>query len=285
MPGCLYVVSTPIGNLDDITQRALTILRSVSTIAAEDTRRTGQLLRHFGISTPLTSLHGHNEGRKVPALLSVLERGCDIALVSDAGTPVISDPGRLLVQAAAAQEVRVVPIPGASAVMAALSVSGFPADSFVFLGFAPTRPAQRARWMDALTGEPRTVIFFEAPHRIRHTLRELSHKSVNRPIIVARELTKLHEEVRRGTTSSISADSVLEKGEFTVVLGPTDTFVSRAIPVSDQAVSDEFYQLTKIHGRARRAAVTETARKLGLSTKEVYDAVERVKRRAEAELP
>ena len=170
MAGSLYVVSTPIGNLDDITVRALHTLKSVGLVAAEDTRRTGLLLRHFGIATPTTSLHAHNETEKVPALLQKLSDGLDIALVSDAGTPLVADPGQRLIASAVSKGIRVVPIPGASAVLAALAASGWPADEFVFAGFAPSRSADRTRWLQALASEPRTVIFFEAPHRISKTL-------------------------------------------------------------------------------------------------------------------
>ncbi|HTL02328.1 MAG TPA: 16S rRNA (cytidine(1402)-2'-O)-methyltransferase, partial [Vicinamibacterales bacterium] len=160
MPASLFVVATPIGNLDDITLRALSILKRVSLIAAEDTRRTGTLLRHFGITTPTTSFHEHNERQKLPQLLQKLADGQDLALVSDAGTPVVADPGQRLIAAAIRQGMAVVPIPGASAVMAALVASGLPVDSFVFMGFAPSRSNDRNKWLAALAEEPRAIVFF-----------------------------------------------------------------------------------------------------------------------------
>ena len=170
MAGSLYVVSTPIGNLDDMTVRAVNTLKSVGLIAAEDTRRTGLLLRHFGIATPTTSLHAHNETEKLPALLHKLSEGIDIALVSDAGTPLVADPGQRLIAGAIGHGIRVVPIPGTSAVLAALAASGYPADQFVFAGFAPARSKDRKKWLQRLSDESRTVVLFEAPHRISRTL-------------------------------------------------------------------------------------------------------------------
>lgn len=279
MPGSLYVVSTPIGNLDDITLRALKVLKRVTTIAAEDTRRTATLLRHFGITTSLTSLHEHNERRKLPGLLAALARGEDIALVSDAGTPLISDPGQQLVLAATEQGFPVVPIPGPSAVLAALAVSGLPVDAFVFLGFPPTRPQRRTAWLATLAAEPRTVVFFEAPHRISRTLAEISAILVNRPIIVCRELTKLHEEIIHSTSQEILATLPKEKGEFTVVVGPQPLSKTPQEGVSDQEITHIFYQLTNSVGSPRRAAITETAKRFGLSTQSVYAAVERSKKK------
>lgn len=279
MPGSLYVVSTPIGNLDDITLRALKVLKSVTTIAAEDTRRTAILLRHFGISTPVTSLHEHNERRKLPVLLAALARGDAVALVSDAGTPLISDPGQQLVLAATEQGFPVVPIPGPSALLAALAVSGLPVDAFVFLGFPPTRPQRRTAWLATLAAEPRTVVFFEAPHRISRTLADISDISVNRPIIVCRELTKLHEEIIHSTSQEILAKLPKEKGEFTVVVGPQPLSETPPQGISDQEITDAFYQLTNSGGFLRRAAITRTAKRFGLSTKSVYAAVERTKKK------
>ena len=220
MAGSLYVVSTPIGNLDDMTVRALNTLKSVGLVAAEDTRRTGLLLRHFGIATPTTSLHEHNETEKLPALLRKLSDGVDIALVSDAGTPIICDPGQRLISAAIQQGIRVVPIPGASAVMAALAASGYSADEFVFAGFAPSRSKDRKQWLVAPVSGPRAIVFFETPHRITKTLSEMAEILVDRPITIARELTKLHEEVVRTTARLATVVQIAERGEFTIVLAP-----------------------------------------------------------------
>ena len=173
MPGILYVVATPIGNLEDITFRAIRVLREVAVIAAEDTRRTARLLQHYSISTPTTSLHEHNERARTPSLINRLTRGESIALVSDAGTPVVSDPGALLVAAAHAAGIRVEPIPGPSAALAAVSASGFQAEQVLFVGFPPSRAIARKRWLEELRDEPRIVVFFEAPHRIRATLADL----------------------------------------------------------------------------------------------------------------
>src|SRR5688572_30297958 len=216
MAGSLYVVSTPIGNLHDITVRALNTLKSVGLIAAEDTRRTGILLRHFGIATPTVSLHEHNETQKVPALLRKLSEGIDIAVVSDAGTPLLCDPGQRLISGAIEQGVTIVPIPGASAILAALAVSGYAADEFLFVGFAPSRSKDRKSWLQGLADEPRTVVFFESPHRISQTMSEMAAILVDRPITVTRELTKLHESVLRTTAREGPEAEVPERGEFTV---------------------------------------------------------------------
>ena len=277
MAGSLYVVSTPIGNLDDITVRALHTLKSVGLVAAEDTRRTGLLLRHFGIVTPTTSLHAHNETEKVPALLQKLSDGLDIALVSDAGTPLVADPGQRLIASAVSKGIRVVPIPGASAVLAALAASGWPADEFVFAGFAPPRSADRTSWLRALASEPRTVIFFEAPHRISKTLAAMGALLGDRPITVTRELTKLHEEILHTTARSASELKLNERGEFTIVLAPYMNPHVEPEDVADSTLSSYFYQLTNFKGLSRRQAVTATAREFGLSPNDVYDRLERQK--------
>ena len=277
MPASLFVVATPIGNLDDITLRALSTLNSVSLIAAEDTRRTGTLLRHFGITTATTSLHEHNERQKLPQLLQKLADGHDLALVSDAGTPVVADPGQRLIAAAIQQGIRVVPIPGPSAVMAALMASGLPADSFVFVGFAPSKSNDRNKWLAALADEHRPVVFFEAPHRIRKTLSAINLLLVDRPIIICRELTKLHEEVIRVTSTDLAALQVTEKGEFSIIIGPKTSANLPEQIAEDKDIYSYFYQLTNKSGVGRRAALTQTALKFGLSTNETYSAVERFK--------
>ena len=193
MSGTLFVVATPIGNLEDVTFRALRVLREVALIAAEDTRRTNRLLQHYSISTPTTSLHEHNEHAKVPLLLGRLQKGESIAIVSDAGTPLIADPGARLVAAAHQASVRVEPVPGPSAVMAALSTSGFELNQFVFLGFPPPKGKSRVDWFARLRAESRTLVIYEAPHRIRDTLSDLLDNLGDRPTLLARELTKLHE--------------------------------------------------------------------------------------------
>jgi len=278
MPASLFVVATPIGNLDDITLRALSILKRVSLIAAEDTRRTGTLLRHFGITTPTTSFHEHNERQKLPQLLQKLADGQDLALVSDAGTPVVADPGQRLIAAAIRQGMAVVPIPGASAVMAALVASGLPVDSFVFMGFAPARSNDRNKWLIALADEARAIVFFEAPHRIKKTLAAAAQLLVDRPMIICRELTKLHEEIIRTTTTAATNAPFTLRGEFTIVIGALPP--SSQVPlehIDDKEVFDYFCRLTNEIGLDRRPALAQTALRFGLSTNQTYSAVERVK--------
>ena len=218
--GILYIVSTPIGNLDDITLRALKILRHVDLIAAEDTRRTRKLLSYFDIHTPLVSYFEHNELKKIDKLLSHMKRGKEIALVSDAGTPGISDPGYRLVQQAIERGIPVIPIPGPSAVIAALSISGLPTDSFTFVGFLPKKGGKRRKLLDKLGDSDWTSILYESPHRLMETLEDLLAACGDRQIVVTRELTKAFEEVIRGRLSETI--DILKgkriKGEITIVL-------------------------------------------------------------------
>jgi len=216
MPGTLFVVATPIGNLEDLTFRALRTLREVDLIAAEDTRRTSKLLAHYAVQKPLVSLREHNEARVSADLAGRMASGVNVALVSDAGTPGIADPGARLVATAREQGIRVVPIPGPSAIAAAVSVSGFPTDTFTFLGFPPARGQAREDWFADIAAEQSMVIFFEAPHRIRSTLEGLSKTLGLRPIIVVREATKLHEWM----AISPKAADIVERGEFVVVVAP-----------------------------------------------------------------
>ena len=277
MAGRLYVVSTPIGNLDDMTVRAVATLKSVGLVAAEDTRRTGSLLRHFGIATPTTSFHLHNEAEKLPTLLKKLAEGVDIALVADAGTPVVADPGQRLIAGAIAQGTPVVPIPGASAVMASLAVCGYPADEFVFVGFAPSRSKDRIDWLQRLKGESRTVVFFEAPHRITKTLSDMASILAERPITVARELTKLHEHIVHTTAQAATSLKIPERGEFTIVLAPSANLDESPEVVDESELSDYFYHVTNTPTMSRRQAISATAHKFGLSTNAVYAILERLK--------
>jgi 16S rRNA (cytidine1402-2'-O)-methyltransferase len=275
MPGTLYVVATPIGNLEDVTLRALRILRGVSVIAAEDTRRTSRLLQHYSISTPTTSLHEHNERSKTPALIRQLIAGESIALVSDAGTPVVSDPGARLIANAHAAGVRVEPIPGASAAMAALSASGFDGDAFVFLGFPPARAAARRRWLADVARDDarRPVILFEAPHRIRETLTDMLEAFGDRVIAIGRELTKTHEEMVVAPISAHLKALAQGRGEYTLVVAPAAPPDEVATPETDQ-LFEEFSQLTSTDGVTRRSAIKQLATKYGLTAKEVYARVE-----------
>ncbi|MCX5833096.1 MAG: 16S rRNA (cytidine(1402)-2'-O)-methyltransferase [Deltaproteobacteria bacterium] len=201
--GTLFIVSTPIGNLEDITLRALRVLKEVSLIAAEDTRRIRKLLQAYGIKTPVMSLYDQVESKKAPLLISRLREGEDVAYVCDAGTPLISDPGYLLVQRAIEAGVPVVPVPGASAVMAALSVAGLPTDQFVFCGFPPSKAARRRQFLKSLAGETKTIIFFESPRRLYACLEDLHASWGERRAVITRELTKKFEEIYRGTLSQL----------------------------------------------------------------------------------
>ena len=276
--GTLFVVATPIGNLEDITLRALRILREVSIIAAEDTRRTAHLLARHAIATPTTSLHAHNERQKAPALVERLLKGESVALVSDAGTPTISDPGVQLIAAAVAAGVRVEPIPGPSAILAALTASGMLADSFTFLGFPPTKTKDRRQWFDRLRRAGGIVVFFEAPHRIERTLTDLRSTAGNCPISLSRELTKTHEESVRGPINEILAGGIEQRGEFTVVVNIGQLPDSPAPqPPDDLAIGAEFGEMTAKSRKTRREAVAELARRYGLAPNAVYDAIERSK--------
>lgn len=220
MPGTLYLVSTPIGNLEDLTFRAHRILQEVSVIAAEDTRHTQKLCRHYKIHTRLTSYHDFNKEEKTPVLLELLKEEKSIALVSDAGTPLISDPGYYLVTRAIAMDVPIVPIPGPSSVIAALSVAGLPTDAFIFIGFLPKKAAARTRLLQSLQEDAKTIILFETPHRIRATLLTIQEIFGDRRIAIGRELTKAHEEIIRGTAQEILLcnPSRVFKGEMTLVI-------------------------------------------------------------------
>lgn len=218
--GVLYVVATPIGNLEDLSPRAQRILAEVDRIAAEDTRRTGNLLRHFGVTTPMTSYFDAAEARKAPALVAEMLEGRSLALVSDAGTPLVSDPGFRLVRAAIEAGIRVVPVPGASAVITLLSIAGLPCDRFVFEGFLPAKPGKRRKRLESLRDEPRTIVFYESPHHVLRTLAEIEEVLGDRSVAVGREITKLHEEVIRGPVSEVRArfSSGTPRGEFVLAV-------------------------------------------------------------------
>ena len=220
MAGTLYVVSTPIGNLEDITMRALRILREVQIIAAEDTRHTRGLLSHYDIHTPLTSYHDFNKEEKCPVLIERMKDGNSVALVSDAGTPTLSDPGYFLITQAASAGIRVCPVPGASALLAALAASGLPTDAFLFDGFLPKKQGARGRRLEALSQERRTLVFFESPHRVLKTLAEMQGILGDRRMVLARELTKAFEEILRGRVSEIIAnlEGKRVRGEITLVV-------------------------------------------------------------------
>lgn len=279
MKGLLYVVATPIGHLEDITLRALRILKTVQLVAAEDTRRTGNLLRHYNIDTAVLSVHEHNEGGRVARLLTRLAAGDSIALVTDAGTPGVSDPGATLVAAVRDAGFRVEPIPGASAVVTAISAAGMKSEGFCFHGFPPIKSKDRKVWFLSLVeaSRDRAAVFFEAPHRLRKTLGEL-RDLVKCQIMVARELTKIHEEFVFGTPDELLARFEAPQGEFTLVLPPGSKAEKETLATTDEDIATLFGQLTENgRGESKRDTARLVAERLGLTTKVVYDALERVK--------
>ncbi|MEE8398855.1 MAG: 16S rRNA (cytidine(1402)-2'-O)-methyltransferase [Desulfobacterales bacterium] len=267
--GILYIVATPIGNMDDITLRAIHILGEVALIAAEDTRRSGQLLAHHGIRGRLISYEEHNEHRRTPELISRLKEGASVALVSDAGTPSVSDPGYRLVRAAIENDIEVVPIPGASAVMTALSASGLPTDAFVFIGFPERKKARRLSQLKQLSEEPRTLVFYESPRRITRLIAEIVQVMGDRYGVLSREMTKLHEEFLRDDLSGILRaveDRPSVKGECTLLVsGWTDdqeASMAAACQDLEKALVQEGQRLSDV--------VRRVAQRYGLPRKEVY---------------
>ena len=271
MGGTLYVVATPIGNLEDITYRAVRTLREVSRIACEDTRHTRRLLDHYGIDRPAVSYHEHNERERTEDLLNWLRSGDDIALVSDAGTPLISDPGYRIVEAAVREGMRVVPVPGAAAFVAALAASGLPTDAFYFGGFLPARSGQRRRTLETLAAVGCVLAFYEAPHRLLETLADMDVVFGKRTVVVSRELTKLHEEFARGTAADLLAVFTGRgvKGEITILIdkpGEVEREVASIRTVFERHISI---------GLSRMDAMKATARDCGVSKREVYAELER----------
>jgi len=267
MSGILYVVATPIGNLEDITFRAVRILREVNWVACEDTRQTRKLLDHYSIATPQISYHEHNEIERAKELCSRLLAGESGALVSDAGVPLISDPGYRLVHAAVGAGVTVQPVPGASAAIAALSASGLPTDSFHFAGFLPPKPGQRVHALEALKHEHSTLIFYEAPHRIVEALADIETVLGDRDVVVAREITKMHEEFVHGTASEVRTrlevrDSV--KGEITLLVAKATR------PAIDDRPIEEAVEAQIRSGMSRMDAMKAVAKARGLSKRDVY---------------
>ena len=275
MPGTLFVVATPIGNLEDITVRALRVLREAAVIAAEDTRRTAHLLARHAITTPTTSLHQHNERTKSAAIIDRLLRGDAVALVSDAGTPTVSDPGSQLIREAIAAGIRVEPIPGPSAVLAALTASGLETDSFTFLGFPPTKAQDRNVWFERLGSVGGTIVFFEAPHRIIETLSDLRRVAGDCPVSVSREMTKMHEETVRGPISFVIQQLKSHVGEFTVVAHVVKS--AESVDAEHDVVS-EFGEMTASPGITKRKAVGLLARRHGLAPNRVYALIEAAKK-------
>ena len=278
--GTLFLVSTPIGNLGDISVRALDTLRGVETIFAEDTRRTQNLTAYFSIGASLKSLHAHNELSRVPEVMALLESGNDCALVSDAGTPSISDPGAGIVRAVSQAGYNVVAIPGPSAVLVALAVSGFSSDQFLFLGFAPRKGRRRREWMKKCVGAGVTVVAFESPRRVGALLADLVGEGIgDAPVAVCRELTKLHEEVRRGTVATLADyyEGAAVRGEVTVVIDLANELPADAPVVDAEAVDREASRLAAT-GLSTREIARELRAEFGLARNEAYDAALRAGR-------
>ena len=260
----LYIVATPLGNLEDITLRALRVLKEARLIAAEDTRTTRKLLAHYDIHTLLTSYHDHNKVQKIPVIIKALEEG-DVALVSDAGTPSISDPGLELVLAAIGKGVSVVSIPGPSAVVTALAVSGIPADHFLFLGFLPRRKGERQKLLRSVSELPHTIVLFEAPHRLQRTLADSHEILGDRPMAAVREATKLYEEVFRGTVSQCQEHFAIPRGEFTLVIeGKSKGEASSPLE------AEERLRALLEQGVASREARERVAAETGLPRRAIY---------------
>jgi len=279
--GTLYVVATPIGNMDDITLRALKVLDHVDFIAAEDTRHTGKLLKYHHIKSHLISYHEHNEKERTPVLIERLESGLSIALVSNAGTPTVSDPGYMLLQNAVENGIKVIPIPGASAGVAALSISGMPTDSFIFIGFCAKKKAKRLKQLQELADEKRTLIFYEGPGRILAFMKELSSVMGDRYGVLCREMTKLHEEFLRGCLSELIDTLSLRpaiKGECTLLVKGCENNKD----VSKDVIRAELIEALDKKGGKISEASRIIAKKYGLSKNRVYD--EALKRKAERKL-
>ncbi len=268
--GILYIVATPIGNLEDITLRALRILKEVSLIAAEDTRRTRKLLNAYEISTPLISLHEHNEKEKSSVIIAKIKSGMSVAYVTDAGTPCISDPGYHLVKLAQTENISVIPVPGVSAIITALSASGFPADSFVFCGFLPAKENKRRIYLEELKEEIRTIVFYESPARYPAAIQDMYDVLGDREIVIARELTKIFEEIRYGKISSFLNGNAQgkTKGEFTIIIQGKEKEPAVFAP---EEIAEKLLQLWKNKKISVRDAVHEIVQQTGLSRKKVYD--------------
>jgi 16S rRNA (cytidine1402-2'-O)-methyltransferase len=269
--GCLYLVATPIGNLEDITLRAVRTLKEADVIACEDTRQTQKLLQHYGIRKEMVSYHEHNELTRSPELVIELEQGAKIALVSDAGTPGISDPGHRLVTLCLRHHIPVVPIPGPSALVAALGASGLPTDEFLFVGFLPPRSGARRKALAALKTEPRTLIFYEAPHRVVETLADSADILGPRPAVIAREVTKIHEEFLRGPLPELleAARKRAPRGEITLLIGAGDPQAQQQAETG-VSLKQRVEQLEAEVGVDRKAALKQAARERGLGKREAY---------------
>ena len=274
MTGNLYIIATPIGNLEDITLRALRILKEADMIACEDTRHTRKLLSHYGISKPLVSYHEHNEQGRTKELIARLEEGYNVALVSDSGTPLISDPGSLIVRKAIEKGINVIPIPGASAIITAISASGIQCDEFTFTGFLPPRRSPRLKKLRELSGLYSTLIIYEAPHRIIDTLNDAREVLGDRDSVLARELTKIHEEFYRGTLSSLAEHLMISevRGEMVLLIAPPSKGQT-SNPKEDQSsksISAEIDELVRSKNLDTRDALKRVAKSRGITRSEAY---------------
>jgi 16S rRNA (cytidine1402-2'-O)-methyltransferase len=271
--GCLHIVATPIGNLEDITLRALRILKEADLIACEDTRHTQKLLNHYNIAKTLVSYHEHNEMTRSSELLIQLEQGAKIALVSDAGMPLVSDPGYRLVTLCVRHKIPVVPVPGPSAMLAALAAAGLPNEEFLFVGFLPQRSGERRRMLERLRIEERTIIFYEAPHRVAESIADAREILGDRLACIAREVTKVHEEFLRGRLSQL-AESLAEqpaRGEITLVIGPPEPSASTGLADSSQSLSDRVEELIRQAKLDRKDALKLAAKERGITRRAAYD--------------
>lgn len=276
--GTLYLVPTPIGNLEDMTYRAVRVLQEVHTIAAEDTRHSGLLLKHFDIKKPLVSYHEHNKEAKEAPLMEILLSGHDVAVISDAGMPAISDPGADLVAAAIAAEIPVVPLPGPNAALTALIASGLDTREFTFLGFLPKKSSHRKELLERVATYQGTLLFYEAPHRLQASLQELYKYLDNRPIVVGRELTKKFETFVRTDLERLQKadDFVTIKGEFVLVVGGAVTMETEVTEDKILTTDDYVSAVTMLieDGMAKKEAIREVAKRLGVARRDVYNAVE-----------
>ncbi len=272
--GILYICGTPIGNLEDITLRALKILKEVNLIAAEDTRHTKKLLNHYQINTKVTSYYEYNKFKKAPYLVEILKNDQDIALVSDAGMPGISDPGYVLINLALKNNIRIIPIPGVSALITALVVSGLPTDKFVFEGFLPRKIKERKRYFKSIENEERTIIFYETPHRLKRALKDMLDVWGDRKIVIARELTKMYEEIIRGNLSQVITEINTKeiKGEITLVVqGGIKKKENDIIDfLKDECIIEEYLKKLKNQGYSNRAIIKIAQEKLNVPKNLIY---------------
>ena len=272
--GILYVCGTPIGNLEDITLRALKILKEVNLIAAEDTRHTLKLLNHYQINTKVTSYYEYNKFKKAPYLVEILKNGQDIALVSDAGMPGISDPGYVLIDLALKNNIKIIPVPGVSALITALVVSGLPTDKFVFEGFLPRKIKERKRYFKSIENEERTIIFYETPHRLKKALKDMLEILGDRKVVIARELTKMYEEIIRGELSQVLSeiDSKEIKGEITLIVqGGIKKKESDIIDfLKDECIMQEYLKKLKNQSYSNKEIIKITQEKLNIPKNLIY---------------